>query len=47
MTYGILTLVSVLILVMYLKLRYVKYPKMKRKIAEYESLFSNKYLDDE
>ena len=47
MIYGILTLISVLILLMYLNLRFIKYPKMKRKITEYESLFSNKYIDDE
>lgn len=47
MTYGILSLIGIIILLMYLDLRFIKHPKMKRKIKEYETIFSNKYIDDE
>jgi len=47
MTDTILLLLLFCILLMYVNIRYIKQPKMERKIRENEKLFSNKYLDDE
>jgi|GEM_PF-3713436 hypothetical protein len=47
MVVGILILACIIILLMYLNLKFIKHPKMKRKITEHETIFSNKYVDDE